>query len=69
MLFKNIRKTEHYKQYHEENFPWSEVISIIFQSSKNMKKKGNKIEIETGAYYILCEIRDQTLWVINAKRG
>lgn len=68
MLFNRIRKTEHYKQYHEENFPWSEVVKIIFQSSKNMKRKVNKIKIETGKYYILCELKDQTLWVINAKR-
>lgn len=68
MLFKSIKKTEHYKQYHESDVPWSEVVSVIFQSSKNMRKKGNKIEIETGKYYMLCEVKDQTLWVINAKR-
>ena len=68
MLFHSIRKTEHYKTYHEESFPWSEVVGVMLQSSKNMKKKGNKIEIETRKYYILCELKDQTLWVINAKR-
>ena len=68
MLFNSIKKTEHYRQNHEENFSWDEVVRIIFQSSKNMKKKGNKIEIETRNYYILCEIKDKTLWVINAKR-
>lgn len=61
MLFNSVRKTEHYKQCHEENFPWSEVVKIIFQSSKNMKRKGNKIEIETKQHYILCELKDQTL--------
>ena len=68
MLFNRIKKTEHYKQHHEENFPWSDVVNVIFQSSKSMKRKGNKIEIEDNKYYILCEIKDQTLWVINAKR-
>lgn len=68
MLFNGIKKTEHYIKNHEENFPWSDVIKIIFQSSKNMKKKGDKIEIETDRYYILCELKGQTLWVINAKR-
>lgn len=68
MLFSGIRKTGHYIQHHEENFPWSDVVSVIFQSSKNMKKKGNKIEIETKRHYILCELKGGTLWVINAKR-
>ncbi|MBI4174100.1 MAG: hypothetical protein HY517_00510 [Candidatus Aenigmarchaeota archaeon] len=68
MLFNAVKKTEHYKKYHEENFPWSEVIGIIFQSPKNMKKKGNKIEIETKNYYILCELKGSELHVINAKR-
>ncbi len=68
MIFNKIRKTEHYKKFHEDDVPWSEVVKVIFQSSKLMKKKDDKIEIETARYYILCEIEDQTLWVINAKR-
>ena len=68
MFFTSIKKAEHYKEHHEENVPWSEVVNVISQSLKLMKKKGNKIEIETKKYYVLCEVKDKTLWVINAKR-
>ena len=68
MLFKSIKKTEHYKKYHQDDVPWSEVIAVIFAASKNMRKKGNGIEIATDRYYILCELKNQTLYVINAKR-
>lgn len=66
MYFKAIRKTEHYKENHEHSFPWSEVIKIIM-TTKNPRKKNDKIEIETSSHYILCEQKDNTLWVINAK--
>lgn len=66
MYLKAIRKTEHYKENHENSFPWSEVIRIIM-TSKNPRKKDNKIEMETNNHYILCEIKDNILWVINAK--
>ena len=68
MLFTSVRKTEHYKQFHEGQVPWSKVIEIILLSSKKMRKKGDKLEIETDEYYILCELKDNVLWVINAKR-
>ncbi len=67
MHFKGIRKTKHYKEYHEKNFPWSKVIEIIL-TAKNKRKKGNKIEIKTKDYYILCQLKDSILWVINAKQ-
>ncbi len=68
MLFASIRKTEHYRQFHEGEMPWSEVVEVILMSSKSMRKKGNKIEIETDSHYILCELKANVLWVINAKR-
>lgn len=66
MRFNSIRKTDHYKEHHEKNFLWSKVIEIIL-STKNKRKKGKKIEIKTKNYYLLCELRDNVLWVINAK--
>lgn len=66
MRFKHIRKTNHYKEYHERNFPWSKVIEIIL-TTKNPRKKGDKIEIKTEKHYILCELKNNVLWVINAK--
>ena len=66
MRFNNIRKTNHYKENHEKNFPWSKVIEIIL-TTKNPRKKGDKIEIKTGKHFILCELKNNILWVINAK--
>lgn len=66
MRFNDIRKTDHYKLYHEKQVPWNKVIEIIL-NTKSKRKKGNKVEIKNG-YYILCEIRDDILYVINAKR-
>ena len=66
MYFKAIRKTEHYKENHEKDFPWSRVIEIIL-TARNPRKNDNKIEIKTDKYYILCELKDNILWVINAK--
>ena len=67
MHFISIRKTKHYKEHHEKNFPWSKVIEIIL-TTKNKRRKGNKIEIKTKNCYILCELNHNTLWVINAKQ-
>ena len=50
--FKSIRKTLHYKIHHENQFPWSKVIEIIL-SSKKMRKKEDKLEIETEKHYLL----------------
>jgi len=68
MYFKAIRKTEHYKEYHEYHVPWSKVIEIIM-TAKNPRKKDDKIEIILDNCYILCEIKDNILWVINAKQN
>ncbi len=67
VYFTRIVPTKHYLEEHAKEVPWHEVISIIFQT-KNSRKKGSKFEIETGDYYILFEIKERTLYVINAKR-
>ncbi len=66
VYFTEIKKSQHYIDYHEHEMPWSKVVEIIF-ITKNKRKKGDKIEIETGRYYLLCELKDTILWVINAK--
>ncbi len=68
MYFTAIKKSKHYVEEHEQDVPWSEVVALILRSMKNMRKKGNKIEIENKRYYALCEIIDSELYVINAKR-
>ncbi len=67
MYFTKIKKTQHYIENHEQEVPWSETIEVIL-TTKNKRKKGDKIEIETDRYYILCELKENTLYVINAKR-
>ena len=67
MYFKSIKKTKHYKEHHEKDVPWSKVIEIIL-TTKNKRKKGDKIEIKTKNYYILCQLENNVLWVINAKQ-
>ena len=66
MRFRSIKKTNHYKEHHEKDVPWSEVIEVIL-TTKNPRKKGNRIEIKNSKYYILCKLENNTLWVINAK--
>lgn len=68
VYFTGIKKTKHYTEEHEQNVPWSEVIEVIFKSSKNIRKKEGKYEIETDKYYILMELKNKVLYVINAKR-
>ncbi len=68
IYFIAIKKTKHYIEEHEQNVPWSEIIEVIFRSSKHMKKKGNKLEIDTEKYYVLMELKNKVLDVINAKR-
>ena len=41
MFFKEIRKTEHYKTYHEKAVPWSRIVEIIL-TTKNKRKKERK---------------------------
>jgi len=68
VYFTEIKKTAHYEENHELGVPWSEVVEVIFKSSKHIKRKGNKYEIETDKYYLLMELKNNALYVINAKR-
>ena len=67
MYFKEIKKTNHYKEEHERYVPWSKVIEII-TTTKQKRKRGDKIEIKTNKFYVLCKLENHILWVINAKR-
>jgi hypothetical protein len=67
MRFRDIRKSEHYKKYHESSFVWDEVLEIIF-SIKWMRKKGGSIEYKDKRCYISGRIEKNILWIINAKR-
>ena len=58
VYFTEIKKTQHYIDNHEQDVPWSEVVEIIFKSSKQIKKKGEKYEIETDKSYVLMELRN-----------
>ena len=58
VYFTDVRKTEHYIENHEKQIPIFEVISVIRNNSKNIKKKDEKLEIENKDYYILFEIKD-----------
>lgn len=66
MHFTKIVKTSHYIRFHEKTFPWSRVIEIVL-TSKNRRKRGDKVQIETDKYYILGQIRNHKLEIINAK--
>ncbi len=66
VFFTDIQPTAHYLEEHEDNVPWDQVIEIIL-TMKNPRKKGNKFEIERDNYYLLFEIRNNTLYIINAK--
>lgn len=67
VYFNEIQPTDHYLEEHEKDVPWDKVVEIIL-TTKNPRKKGNKFEIEKGCYYILFEIKNNILYVINAKK-
>ena len=67
MHWQEIRKSEHFEQYHKGTRAWNEVIRLIYLI-KNKRKKENKIEIEDDKFYVLCEIKNKILYVINVKR-
>jgi hypothetical protein len=67
VFFTDIHPTDHYLEEHERDVPWDKVVEIIF-STKNPRKKGDKFEIEKKGYYILFEIKNNILYVINAKK-
>ena len=68
VYFEDIEPTDHYLEEHEKDVPWDKVVEIIF-GTKNPRKKGDKFEIEKDGYYILFEIKNGILYVINAKKG
>ncbi len=67
VYFTDIQPTIHYLKKHEKEVHWDEVVEIIL-ATKNPRKKGDKFEIEKEGYYILFEIRDNILYIVNAKR-
>lgn len=67
VYFEEMQPTEHYLENHESDVPWDKVVELIF-TTKNPRKKGDKFEIETEKYYLLFEIKEKILYVINAKR-
>ena len=67
VYFNDIRPTDHYLEEHTKQVPWNKVVEIIL-ATKNPRKKENKFEIEKEGYYILFEIKDNILYVINAKK-
>lgn len=66
VYFKDIQPTKHYLEHHEKEVAWSVVVEMILVT-KNPRKKGNKFEIVTKKHYLLFEIQNKTLYVINAK--
>ncbi len=67
MYWKDIQRSEHFELYHKGALPWSEVIRLIYRI-KSKRKRGDKIQIENDKFYILCELKNKTLYVINVKR-
>ncbi len=67
VYFIEIEPTDHYTEKHEREVPWDKVVEIIL-TTKNPRKKGNKFEIEKDNYYILFEIKNNILYIINAKK-
>ncbi|MBM3199992.1 hypothetical protein FJZ53_03555 [Candidatus Woesearchaeota archaeon] len=65
MRFKEIKPARHYIEHHS-NIPWYEVVGVVL-NSKDRRKRGNKLIIKQKDRYILCELKNKTLWVINAK--
>ncbi len=67
VYFEEMQPTEHYLENHESDVPWDKVVEIIL-TTKNPRKKGDKFEIETKNYYLLFEVKEKILYVINAKK-
>lgn len=66
MYWKEIKRSRHYEEYHKGTLNWEQVVRLIY-TIKNKRKKENKIVIENEKFYILCEIKDKILYVINVK--
>ncbi len=67
VYFTNIKPTKHYLEEHNKEVSWDRVVEVIL-TTKNPKKKQDKFEIENNGYYILFEIKNNILYVINAKK-
>ena len=67
MYWEEIRRSNHFEQYHKGTLAWSDIVRLIY-TIKNKRKKGDKIEIEDDKVYILCELKEKILYVINVKR-
>ena len=67
MYWKEIKRSEHFEQYHKGILAWSDIVRLIY-AIKNKRKKGDKIEIEDNRFYILCELKGKVLYVINVKK-
>ena len=67
MHWKEIRRSDHFEKYHKGALAWSDVVRLVY-TIKNKRKKGDKIQIENDRFYILCELKDKILYVINVKR-
>lgn len=67
IFFTKIKPDKHYIEHHQKDVQWPEVVEVIL-TTKNKRKKRNRIEIKTNKYYILCKLKNKILWVINAKR-
>lgn len=65
--FTKIRPTKHYQFFHEKDVPWEKVSELLY-SIKNPRKKGDIFEIEKEGYYILFSLKQETVYVINAKK-
>ena len=65
VCFTSIKPTKHYLSNHKD-FPWFKAVEIVL-TTKNPRRKGSKFEIENDKYYVLFEIKNKTLYVINAK--
>ena len=66
MRWEEIRQSRHFREFHSGALAWSAVIRLIY-AIKNKRKKGDKIEIEDARFYILCELKEGVLYVINVK--
>ena len=67
VIFTDIKPTRHYLKEHIKAVPWDKAVEIIL-TTKNPRKKGDKFEIENDDYYLLFEIRNNILYIINAKK-
>ena len=67
MHWKEIRRSDHFEKYHKGALAWSDVVRLVY-TIKNKRKNGDKIQIENDRFYILCELKDKILYVINVKK-